>query len=489
MTKSKIRGWASEITLEPNSDVESSEKTKKNTLTKIAILLSFFFIAVLITWPLFFRPDNIYLPVSGTAGWSRTTIPELSDAPIHMKAVEMASNRLRKGKSPLDVRPAYALPQSYVVSGAVLTTVLSISIIAFHNLFFVFSMSLAGYFQYLFIDKVMEDRGTAFLAGVLYMSSYWVFHTYLWGHTNQWQIQWIPLILFGVEKIRSSASFRYTGLLGVALALQVLSSVQYSVYLTFLLPLYVLLRFWNDFRVRFRMDRVRTVFADGLLSVKDRQNSIRLFLVKFGVAVLLAVILTSPYLFARYSMVEATPTRSLSTNSNINWVINDIFEVFWSRGLPFHYTFRLTLLAFGISFLFSARHRRQVQLAPLLLLFFTGTALGLGPFNQWSPYTILYQYWPLIDYFRVPQRVFPFIALGSSTLSASFLLSDSVTKSKRRKLLIIVLIVALQVVLVQEELGFQMISRSSGCYSWFCENTAGLINISQTIEWITGQYL
>ncbi|MDF9746753.1 hypothetical protein [Natrinema salsiterrestre] len=117
---------------------------------------------------------------------------------------------------------------------------------------------------------------------------------------------------------------------------------------------------------------------------------------------------------------------------------------------------RLGLLFLGTVVLVTTTPSRQRQLVPFVFLFGIGLILAWGPFSEWAPYAILYRYWPLIEYFRVPYRMLPFALLGSSTLSAAILLpaTESGDAWRVRGSLAIAVLVSIQLVLVHYSLQF-----------------------------------
>lgn len=305
----------------------------------------FAILTVLLTFPILLRPDRIYLtaPVGeflfeGTDHFyvSRGGFREAADHVQHMDTLEIAANRWQSGESPLVVNPTFIVPPAYLLTGALVVSLLPVETVVFHNGFFLLSMFLAGFFTFLLVQKITDDPNVALLAGALYMSSFFLFNEYLLGHMNQWQIQWIPLILYGVERVRDPTDGRNVVLLGVAFLLQVMSSTQYSAYISFVLPLYIGLR-----------------YLDGAREFRSRR-----FWVRFVAAGLLALLLVTPYLWKRLSLTGETPTYSLAKNAYEGYVLNDTVGVFFVRDILPQLGFRLVLLLGGIVALVTAAHPR-----------------------------------------------------------------------------------------------------------------------------------
>lgn len=410
-----------------------------------------FFVAVtvLLTFPILLRPDRIHLTAPPAysflheGDWFLHHPTKGQEYVDHLGAkagIEGTARRLSYGENPFVVDPDYTIPPSYIFVGVLTTVLLPVSTITFHNLFFVCSMFLAGVFAFLFVREVLDDVAVAALAGVLYISSFYVFNVYVMGHTNQWQIQWIPLILFGIERMRTDVETRFVGrtavILGLAFSLQVLSSMQYSAYLSFILPLYLVLR---------------TIYG-------AREFRSLLFWKGYGAATVLAVVVTAPYLYVRLRFVQtgATDVSTLQADMNEWYHVQNVIGEFFAADAQLQFFFRLLLVIGGFVTLLTVSRQRFRQLIPFAFLFGIGVMISWGPFSPWAPYSLLHRYWPLIEYFRVPYRMLPFAILGSSTLTASLLLHlpDSDTKWSRYRLAAVGVITTIQIALVHHSLVF-----------------------------------
>ncbi|WP_042662300.1 hypothetical protein [Haloferax sp. ATB1] len=412
-------------------------------------VLFFAIVTVLLAFPLLFVPDQIHLTAPPTysfvhdGAWTIQHPAKGSEYIDHlgaMAAIDGGVDRLLAGNGQIIILSDYTIPPTYIIAGMVTTLALPVSTILFHNLYFVVSMFLAGVFTFFFVRAVLDERAVALLAGVLYMSSFYLFNAYVMGHTNQWQIQWIPLILFSVERMRVHAEAGFVGksvvLLAVAFGIQVLSSMQYSAYLSFVLPLYVFLRLLYG--------------ATGFRSA--------LFWKGFGTATLLAAIATSPYLYARFRLIQAgtTSQTTLQADSYVWYQVQNVIGEFFAADAQLQFIFRLLLVVGGVLTLYTVSRQRFRQLAPFAFLFGICVLIAWGPFSPWAPYALFHTYWPLVGYFRVPYRILPFALLGSSTLAASVLFHlperESGWLGLRRVVLLV--ITAIQVALVHSTLMF-----------------------------------
>lgn len=415
-------------------------------------LIAFFFfttVTALLTFPILLELDRIHLTAPTTYSFLHdgawfiqhpTKGREYIDHLGAMAAVTGSVERLINGGDQIIIFSNYAIPPSYIIAGMFTTIVFKLPTIMFHNLYFVASMLLAGFFTYLFVQEVLDDVEVSLLAGLLYMSSFYMFNSYVMGHTNQWQIQWIPLVLFGVELLRSKVETGFVGkavlFLGIAFALQVFSSLQYSTYLSFILPLYLVLR---------------TIYG----TIEYRSL---LFWKGFGAATVIAAVVSSPYLYVRFRLVQTGVTKMTSLQADMySWYyVQNIIGEFFAADAQLQFFFRLLLVISGFVSLFSVSRQRFRQLAPFAFLFGICVMIAWGPFSPWAPYSLLHKYWPLIGYFRVPYRMLPFGLLGSSTLAASLLLHLPANNTgwSWKRLIIIGLVTIIQIVLVHHSLVF-----------------------------------
>lgn len=420
------------------------------------VVLFFLIVTLLLTWPLILRPDRIFLTappeffyfqeerewgVQWFVGHDQLGT-EWVDHGLFIGSIEEGARSIQRFELPTVVHPQLSLPPTYVVTGAVVTALFSVSALVFHNVFFVVSVFLAGLFTFLLVREVLGDPEVALLAGVLYMSTFYLYYSYMMGHANQWQIQWIPLILYCIERLRVERSVGITVLFGVSLALQALSSDQYTTYLTFMLPLYVVARYVSVGR-----------------EFRDLQ-----FLKNVGIASALAFLVASPYIINRllFASSNLTQVRSLEVNM-YHWNViepGNVVGVAFGFEAPFQFLFRLSLLGIGLWVLLiskSASWSRLRQLLPFFVFFVVGISMSWGPFAAWAPYTLAYRFWPLVEYFRAPYRMLPFALLGISTISASALFhvkGDGDGPWSRIGLTVVGLITAAQIALVHVSLQF-----------------------------------
>lgn len=262
------------------------------------------------------------------------------------------------------------------------------------------------------------------------MSSFYIFNEYLLGHTNQWQLQWLPLILFALERVISHATRRNILLLGIAFALQTLSSTQYALYLSLMLPVYLAIR-----------------YITGNKSIQEI-----IFWKRFGSATVFALYLSWPYIMARQS--SGSETYPKARTEYAGYTLENLRDLFFATSTPPQYYFRLSLFTIGILLLLFGARRIRKQLIPFAAFALIGFLFTLGSFASWAPYALFYDYWPMARYFRIPYRMFPFVALGTSVISASTLLYISNQESTYRGIMLVVLLAIIQIAIAQSTLQF-----------------------------------
>ena len=318
------------------------------------------------------------------------------------------------------IQSKYAMPQSYVLFGIFSTVFLGLNEIVFHNLFFLLCVFLSGIFMYFFMLELSKDRIASFFSGFLYMSSNFLFHQYMWGHTNILQIQWIPLIFLFLEKtLKKPKEFKYSIFLGVCLSLQVISSVQYTVYISVVIPFYILLR---------------TYFVNRKTFVN------KYFWINMFVSTILAIAFSSFYLIKRLNMHSVI--RTIEENLELNWRMQSLKSLFDVNSHMYLGIIQVVLILLGISItIWYIKNKRYRIYIPFAILFIFFTLCMFGPASYFLPYYWLYKFWPFINHFRTPVRLFPFVLICSSILSSLFLLSmQKVNALKKYKFYILIVI-------------------------------------------------
>lgn len=117
--------------------------------------------------------------------------------------------------------------------------VLSFNILVFLTMFFsVFSM-------FIFVKYVTQKFWPSILASVIY-----VFNPFVIGHfpdnLHYYSLQWIPLIFLFFEKSLKEKTNKNIFWMCIFLSLQLVTTVTYSALLTVVLPIFVIIRLWQE---------------------------------------------------------------------------------------------------------------------------------------------------------------------------------------------------------------------------------------------------
>jgi len=205
------------------------------------------------------------------------------------------------------------------------------------------------------------------------------------------QIEWIPLIFLLFEKISKTDQLKYSIWLGIAMALQVFSGSQNTVYLTFIIPLYVTL----------------SHMFNGKTLGRTFKN--------MGSSGILALAITGYYAYRKIT----TPSivRTLEENMNTDWRLNSLQELVDIHDHLFIGIVQLALLVVAI-YLIMGKYKAYKHYVPFVIIFFFVLLCMFGPFSVFAPYYWLYKLWPLVNSFRVPFRMFPFMLTALSMLCA-----------------------------------------------------------------------
>ncbi|MFH1511549.1 MAG: hypothetical protein ABIF10_07700 [Candidatus Woesearchaeota archaeon] len=351
---------------------------------KLLVALYFLAAAIFLSWPLTAHLDGFLL-----ISWYKNL--SHSDTVQHIEHLQVSREHLSRGINPLIVDQA-DVAQTYIFSGVILTKTLGMDDIVFHNIYFLATVFMSGLFMYLLAVELFRDRLSGLFCGSLYMSSNYFMYAYVWGHTNTMQIQWIPLIFLFLERTLKRAKTTDALLLGLSLALQIYSCSQYTVYLSFIIPVYLLLRIqvW----------------------VKHMRN--RHFWTNIALALVVAVVVSAPYL--NLKLKYYADKRTVQDNMVDYWRLSSLKQLFMPNEKIYLGYLQLILAMTGLAIAFkSAKYRNGISfgILGLIVLF-----LMIGPASVLAPYYWLHKLWPFVDNFRVPRRLFPFLLICTSVLSA-----------------------------------------------------------------------
>lgn len=134
--------------------------------------------------------------------------------------------------------------------------VLTRDVITTSNLYIFFTMLTSIFAMYLLAWHFTKHTLASLLAGIIYVFNPFIMARFP-DHLILLSLQWIPLIILFFERSLQKQSSKNTFFFFFFLTCQLLSSLYYSVFLTVILPFYVVLRLWQ------RKIRVRTLLNVG----------------------------------------------------------------------------------------------------------------------------------------------------------------------------------------------------------------------------------
>jgi hypothetical protein len=393
------------------------KKLEKHRYAIVWVVLLYAICACIIAWPLPMHMNGFLLPQE---------YPNIShsDSIQHINKIGEANSLIEQHKLPI-ITDATDVSHNYIWLGLFFVELLKMNPVVFHNLFFLMCMIFSGLCMYLLAKELTNDYIASILAGFIYMSSYYIPYAYFWGHSNTMQIPWIPLIFYFVEKLLKHQRIQYALALGVSIALQLFASSYNFIHLSFLLPFYLLLR---------------TIFVDKKTLLHTKKLKL------FGIAILTALVISSPYLISRIQTQEAT--RTLAENMMPDWRMGSLGELFNINQHLYVGTIQAFLFIIGIFIINTYRKEKKKWPIPYLLMAFFVLICMLGPISIFAPYYWLYSAWPYFNHLRVPFRMYPFFLMGISLIASLFLV-EAKKYFKQHQRILIVLIVIVCIFLLQ----------------------------------------
>ncbi|MDP6961964.1 MAG: hypothetical protein QF595_10715 [Dehalococcoidia bacterium] len=207
------------------------------SLRTILLIALFFLFAVLITFPLIISP-NSWLVYSDGGNDIR-----VSDQAIHVSILADMQKSMYHGKSIWKVlffNPDYYVSPSYAILGGTLSFIFPFLIS--HNLLLFLFNFLSFLMMYLLAKKITENTIASIYAAIVFGASNFLIHHILDGHGHVTQIYLIPLLFLLIEKMLNNLSLKNAVMLGVFSGIMVLSCIQYVLYASLFVPVYVLAR-------------------------------------------------------------------------------------------------------------------------------------------------------------------------------------------------------------------------------------------------------
>lgn len=273
------------------------------------------------------------------------------------------------------------------------------------NASYILHYGLAGTFLYLYVHSIQRDPLSAWLSGVIFMTS-----GFLMGHLIHTQMLnaavWVPLVLYFLEKLRQTGRTRYAFGLSLILTVQWLAGhPQISLYTYVIAGLYVSFFAWQE-----RAVWKRTILQAGLALLA-------------GTA-LAAVQLVPTFELIRHSVREQSTFEFFASGSMSKEWLGALFVPFYHgggyTGTPFReeilfweYVGYAGIVTMAVSIAAVLKGWRRPHVIFFAVLSGLGMILSVG--DKTPLYQVLYHV-PVMNLFRFPARYIFFVDLGAAVL-------------------------------------------------------------------------
>jgi hypothetical protein len=324
--------------------------------------------------------------------------PFLDSNVLYPASAAFARDELMLGQT-LFAGPVYALTRNALLA---------------HNVTILLTVALSGFTTYWVVWRLLHHRAAALIAGIIMAIA--PYHLAQIDHAGLLAVQWLPLVLYFLDRTLRYRRGRDALLLGLFAFLQSIAAGYYAYVTAFLILAYL-----------------------GYCCVLERRLLTARGLLHMGAALGIAMALLVPIIlpFWRVASVEgfarspatvevwsakprmwaaATPDNLLYGQFSRRYSLTWHNEVFLFPGL--------IALALGG---FALRRRRARFRAAALALALVGFILSLGPVLDFKrvgggrmplPYAALYRFVPGMDALRAPLRIAPLTMLGIALLAA-----------------------------------------------------------------------
>jgi hypothetical protein len=298
-----------------------------------------------------------------------------------------------------------ALSDAMIVEGIVAAPLLWARIppVLVHNVLLLAAIALSGAAMFALAGYLTCSRAAAIVAGVVF-----AFAPYRFDHIMHLELQWtmwMPLAFLALHRLYDTGRLRCGISLGACVALQILSSIYYGIFLAILIALAAL-----------------------LLMPRDRSVALSTLLAPLAVAAVIVMGVSAVY--ARPYMREhartgdrptrevdefsAMPASYLATTPN-NWLYGNPNRRTPRSAAPERRLFPGTLaLLLAVASLLAARPSRRVIVYLLLLVAAFEASLGLGGYS----FSFLYQHVAVFHGLRAMARLGVFVLMFAAVLAA-----------------------------------------------------------------------
>lgn len=348
----------------------------------------FLLLSVVFTYPLAFNFNRHIIEPGPKSKWD-------TDASKFLFNIYHFKRSISRGTDPFFVKKLYypdglnlsrdTLAPLYSLVAAVLS-LLGLSMIQANNLLYFLSLALTGLAMFKYVNYMTKDSLASFFSSFTLISSGFILWQYRIGHINLLQAMWMPIIFLCLEKLLEDPKTKNALLLSIFLTVQLLSSLEYTLFALLLIPIYTLLRSKNWRRLK------------GSLTY-------------FFQSALFFIALASFYLSKL--LPSAAVSRNLQQVKSYGLVNLGFDTTLFLLGKV-----QLVFLIFSSIFLLLKKRKKFLT---FLIFGLTAFLLALGPFHPFAPYTVIYRLVPFVAKFRTPVRLILFSLISFSLIIGLFL--------------------------------------------------------------------
>ncbi len=325
--------------------------------------------------------------------------PFLDSNVLYPASAAFARDELTLGQT-LFAGPIYALSRNALLA---------------HNITILFTIALSGFTTYWVIWRLLHHRPAALIAGIIIAIA--PYHLAQIDHAGLLAVQWLPLVLYFLDRTLRYRRGRDALLLGAFAFLQAIAAGYYAYVTAFLILAYL-----------------------GYCCVMERRLLTARGLLHAGAALAIAMVLLVPIAVPFWHVAAAAGFARSPTAVEV-WSAKPRM---WAAATPdnllygrFSRRYSLTwhdevflfpgLIALALGGVALSGHRRMRFRAAALVLALVGFILSLGPVLDLKrigggrvplPYAALYRFVPGMDALRAPLRIAPLTMLGLALLAA-----------------------------------------------------------------------
>ncbi|MDH5605512.1 MAG: hypothetical protein OEY93_01380 [Anaerolineae bacterium] len=206
---------------------------------KFKALALYFFITTALLWPL---PKAFSTHIIGAGygdnleyvwklWWVQHSLFDLGISPLTLPHIYYPYGYSLAMSAITPLHTYFGAPLTYLVGP-----------VAAYNTFVFLSFVLAGWFAYLYVERLLQNSTAAFISGLIFAFLPYHFSKIQGGNFNVVAIQWIPLFFYFLDRYLEDCKRREAVHLALAFAACTLSSWYYGIMTAALAPLYYIAR-------------------------------------------------------------------------------------------------------------------------------------------------------------------------------------------------------------------------------------------------------